>query len=97
MSNKDGVLPVFSLIVSVLAFFAGCVLIYASMRLASDFGLPQVSRTQTYIGMVVVVGLAGLCFFEAYRFGAFWISPRIRSRYYARFRLRRMKELKAKS
>ena len=62
MERSDDVLSVSSLIVAVLAFSAGFVLVYASVRLAADFDLPGVSRTQTGIAMAVVLGLAVLCF-----------------------------------
>ena len=97
MDHNDGVLAKGSLLFAVLAALAGVVLLGASFNLVDDlrrFG--DELRTQTIVGLVVVLGLAAFCFFEAYRFYRFFQFPRIRQRYYAKSRLRRIKQTKAR-
>jgi hypothetical protein len=95
MDRNDGVLAKGSLVFAVLAALAGVVFVGASFSLADDlrrFGADL--RTETIVGIAVVLGLAAFCFFEAYRFYRFFQSPRIRQRYYAKSRLRRIKQTK---
>jgi drug/metabolite transporter (DMT)-like permease len=95
MDRNDGVLAKGSLVFAVLAALAGIVLIVATSSLADDLRrLGKELRTQTIVGLVVVLSLAAFCFFEAYRFYRFFQSPGIRHRYYAKSRLRRLKQNK---
>ena len=98
MRRSDKILAAGSLFVGVLAALAGLVLVVAAINLNDDLRhFSDGMRTQTIAAMAVVLSLAAFCFFEAYQFLAFALSSKIRDRHYARFRLRRIRQIKAKS
>jgi hypothetical protein len=57
-----------SLFVALLAALAGIVFLGEAMLLVGDFRLQGVPKLPTAIGEFVVLSLAGLSWFEAYRF-----------------------------
>jgi hypothetical protein len=92
MRRGDNVLAGGSFFVGIITALAGIVLLIAARNLGDDLrNFSSDGRTQTVAGMAVVLSLSAFCFFEAYQFFAFALSPQTRDRYYARFRLRKIK------
>ena len=69
--------PTLALVIAIAVAFAGVVLVGMAVKVTADFDLPDVARAQTIIGLVIILGLAGLSWFEAYRFGRFFKRERI--------------------
>jgi len=98
MRRSDKILATASWLVGVLAALASIVLVVAAINLIDDLRrFSDGMHTQAIVAMAVVLSLAAFCLFESYQFLAFSHSSKIRYRYYARFRLRRIRQLKAKS
>jgi hypothetical protein len=98
MRRSEKILAAGSWLVGVLSALAGIVLVVAAINLNDDLRrFSDGMHTQTIVAMAVVLSLAAFCFFESYQFLAFAHSSKIRDCYYARFRLRRIRQLKAKS
>src|SRR5258706_2704676 len=98
MWRNDRVLSGASLLIAVVGAVAGLALLHALIDLNDDLNyLSDGPRRWTIVAMAMVVCLAAFCFFETYQFLAFSLSSKIRHRCYARFRLRRIKRLKARS
>jgi len=87
MERGDNVLGKASLLVGVLAGFAGIVLLLGACRLVG--WIPGTPPGGDFVGAGIVFALSVFCFFEAYRFYQFFARPEIRDQYYARTRLRR--------
>src|SRR5690349_21530880 len=97
MPRRDGVLAKASLGFAIAAALAGLVLVYSSSSLMDDVHrFEGSSRAWAVAGMVLVLGLAALCFFESYRFFRFFRSDEVRQHYYTKSRLREIKRNQAR-
>ena len=96
MERGDIVLARASLVVALLAGFAGFVLLFAAARLVGHFEMPGAPKEHELGAATIIFGVAVFCFVEAYRFYRFFASPEIRDRYYARKCLGRTNPPRAK-
>jgi hypothetical protein len=72
MQQSRGILHKFALVIAIFAGLAGFIFSGMAARVSDDFNLTDVPRLQTVIGMIVILGLAALSWFEAYRFIRFF-------------------------
>ncbi len=61
---------------------SGMIFVRGVFLLSADVSRPDVDRTETLIGVLVVVLLAAVCFFEAYRFLSYFRRTRLFPRLY---------------
>jgi len=90
MRQSDSILAGSTFLIGIAAALAGLILLFEASKLFGYFGMRGAPRENETTAGLVVLGLSVLCFFEAYRFCAFSLSPARRDRYYART-LRRSK------
>ena len=83
----DEVLAGASLVMALLAEFAGFVLLFAAARLVGFLEIPGAPKEREWGAATVICGVGIFCFVEAYRFYRFYARPEVRDRYYARKRL----------
>jgi hypothetical protein len=84
VERGDNVLAGFSLVIAVLAAFAGIALLFACARLMGCFEPLGAPRDREWLSAMVVFAVSVFCFIQARRFYKFFSSPEIRDRYYAR-------------
>jgi uncharacterized membrane protein len=72
MQRSNRISRTFALVIGIFAALAGVIFIGMAIKVSDDLNLSDVPRSQTVIGIIVILALAALSWFEAYRFIRFF-------------------------
>jgi hypothetical protein len=65
-----------ALVIGVVMAFAFFIFARGVILIAEDFKRPDISRGENTVGLIIVLTLAGLALFSAYRFLSFFVRNR---------------------